>query len=369
MNPIDLNLTVGQIVVENPALASVFERHGIDYCDHGRTPLIRACSEHSLDPQRLIAELEETETPRQHAGEIAWAAGGVGELADHIVATHHRYLKEELPRLAYLVKRVEAAHGDRHPELRELHATFESFRSEMESHMVKEEAILFRLFKRLENAEERPSVHYGVVNRITRMECEHTNHAQLLARMRALTSDYSLPGDGCNTYRIMLHRLERLEVAIHEQMQRENSILFVRALALNKTLAEAESGVSETARLRQRPAERFSAPEHQIDLCAVADELRQEIHPAISGRRQETLFKRGSVTVTLFVFDRGGRLDEHVAPSGSVSIHVLSGSLNVETATQTHALLSGTMLLLAPGVRHSLYAVQATQMLLTVSLE
>ena len=39
------------------------------------------------------------------------------ELVDHLEWTHHRYLHDELPRLAALAEKVAAAHGGRHPEL------------------------------------------------------------------------------------------------------------------------------------------------------------------------------------------------------------------------------------------------------------
>ena len=38
-------------------------------------------------------------------------------LVDHIEATHHRYLWDELPRVTALVDKIVAVHGARHPEL------------------------------------------------------------------------------------------------------------------------------------------------------------------------------------------------------------------------------------------------------------
>ena len=47
-----------------------------------------------------------------------------GKLADHIVETHHAFLRDELPRLFDLMEKVAAAHGAGHPELTKLGNTY-----------------------------------------------------------------------------------------------------------------------------------------------------------------------------------------------------------------------------------------------------
>ena len=167
---------VGSIVVERLGRASVFERLGIDYCCHGATPLEKACAERSLDVDHVLAEIAESDQRgvNEDVDRVDYSAMPAGDLADQIVATHHVYLRRELPRLSELIDKVVAAHSSNHPELVEVRQTFAVLRQELEMHLMKEERVLFPLVKQLEAALEPFSIHCGTVeNPIRVMEHEH----------------------------------------------------------------------------------------------------------------------------------------------------------------------------------------------------
>ena len=50
-----------------------------------------------------------------------------------------------------------------------------------------------------------------------------------------------------------------------------------------------------------------------------------------------------------------------------MTILALSGLLEVSTASQVHRLPEGSLLVLEPGVRHDVFAPEASEMLLTVT--
>ena len=52
------DVSVGQLVVQRPSRARVFERLGIDYCCGGKLPLQQACRERNLDYTAVLEELE-----------------------------------------------------------------------------------------------------------------------------------------------------------------------------------------------------------------------------------------------------------------------------------------------------------------------
>src|SRR5579862_7720702 len=105
--------TVGEIAAENPASVRVLERYGIDYCCAGKLPFAEACRSRGLDAGVLSAELEQA-ARGPHPDLRDWNSAGLGELIDHIISTHHLYLKSELPRLAAMLEKVQAAHGAAH---------------------------------------------------------------------------------------------------------------------------------------------------------------------------------------------------------------------------------------------------------------
>ena len=124
---------------------------------------------------------------------------------------------------------------------------------------------------------------------------------------------------------------------------------------------------SEPDRMRTPPRERFTGDTKPFDLQRIFQQLADEPHGSVDGHRQITLFKRGTSTVIAFLFEADGYLPQHSA-DGVATIHVLEGRLEIETPEERHALEDGGLLVLRPGVLHSVEALKPSKMLLTVHL-
>jgi regulator of cell morphogenesis and NO signaling len=229
--------TIGEIAAENPAVTRVFEKYGIDYCCGGKMPLAEACQARGIRVADLEAELVQA-TAAKAPGAQDWQSAELSALIDHIISTHHVYLKSELPRLQFLMDKVLAAHGMNHGDsLAPLSRTFAALRAELEAHLMKEEMVLFPIIRGLELAKQQgrhaPAAHCGSVNNPIRvMEHEHDSAGRALEAMRQATGNYTLPADVCNTYRALFHALGELEADLHQHIHLENNILFPRAAAL-----------------------------------------------------------------------------------------------------------------------------------------
>jgi quercetin dioxygenase-like cupin family protein len=119
-------------------------------------------------------------------------------------------------------------------------------------------------------------------------------------------------------------------------------------------------------RSREHPETRFAPLQHVFDLRSVVRELAET--PARRGHRQKALYRHGRLTVALFTFEQGASLADHVA-DGVVSISVLDGQVRVQSGGEEHVLDAGGLLILAPGVRHDVFAIEQSTMLLQVYLE
>jgi regulator of cell morphogenesis and NO signaling len=216
--------TVGSIVTERPGAARVLERLGIDYCCGGKKPLSEACAAKGLDVDNVLRQIDE-ERSRAGPPERDWSRGSMTELVDHIEATHHASMKRELPRLGQIVRKVASVHGGRHVELREVASIFQEFALEMESHMMKEEQVLFPAIRRMETGGPAMSLDAPIAS----MMHEHDHAGRALETMRALTNNYVPPPEACNTYRVMLGSLAEMETDLHLHVHKENNILFPRA--------------------------------------------------------------------------------------------------------------------------------------------
>jgi regulator of cell morphogenesis and NO signaling len=236
MRTIDPTETLGALVTARPELAPRLDRLGLDYCCGGGRTLAEACAERGLDP----AEVLETLAAEPAGPPAGWAELGPAELVDHLEAVHHTYLREALPRLATLVAKVAEVHGERHPELVEVRATFEELRADLEPHLLKEERVLFPQIRALDAAGDgpAPAVPCGSLRApITVMLAEHDRAGELLGRLRERTGGFAVPADGCASYRALYTGLAELEADTHLHVHKENNVLFPAVLELETRAA------------------------------------------------------------------------------------------------------------------------------------
>lgn len=236
--PIDPSSTLGELVTEHPGLARHLERQGLDYCCGGHRSLAEACAASGLDLAAVVDEL----TGLDGGEPEPWADLGPAELVDHIEATHHRYLHDELPRLTALADKVAGVHGGRHPEVVEVAATYAELRAELEPHLLKEERILFPMVRQLVAAQRSdgpaPAFHCGSLrNPISVMLVEHEHAGALLEHLRDLTDDHSPPADACASYQALYQGLAELEADTHRHVHKESNVLFPAVVALEEAVS------------------------------------------------------------------------------------------------------------------------------------
>lgn len=229
MKKIDVNKTVGELVKESPARGKVFEKYYIDYCCGGKLPLREVCETKQLDIDRLIAELTSV---AERPSEKALTDLSLKELVEDIINTHHQYLREELPRIDELLKKVINRHGEKHPELEAIGKVFYEICHEIAPHLEKEEQVLFPMILRIDNHTEGNG--FSVSAPISCMEAEHQHLGDYLKKMRELTSDFTPPSMACNSFRVLYSRLDELEKDIHVHIHKENNLLFPKAISAEK---------------------------------------------------------------------------------------------------------------------------------------
>jgi regulator of cell morphogenesis and NO signaling len=230
--------TVREVVLELPQAARVFEKLKIDYCCGGDTPLGEACATAGVEVANLERMLEEVgQAEVQGNGSLDFRKATLSELVGHILDKHHVYTREEMARLEPLIDKVIGAHGGNHPELLGLGGLFQQLCADLKPHMFKEEQILFPYIVEMERAsfQNRPApfAPFGTVNNpIRMMMMEHETVGDLLRELRALSSNYTVPPDGCISYQTLYQALEAFEQDLHQHIHLENNILFPRAIEL-----------------------------------------------------------------------------------------------------------------------------------------
>jgi len=232
--------TVRELAVEMPNAARIFERLGIDYCCGGSVPFHEACEKAGLDPEEVLASVRQA--PADSARAQDWTKAPLAALARHIVEKHHSFTRSELARLETLFGKVCAAHGDRHPELARMRTVFQALSAELQSHMMKEENILFPYLAAMEQATLAglpcPRPMFGTVqNPVRMMTLEHDSAGDALRELRLASGNYAVPADGCTSYSELYRSLPGFEADLHTHIHLENNILFPRALAMEAAAA------------------------------------------------------------------------------------------------------------------------------------
>ena len=217
---ISTELSLAELVVEEPSRSRVFERFGLDYCCGGGHTLEEACRKQGVPKDDVVAALQVA----RPSSEGDWASASVDELVDHIVDVHHARLREDLPRLSQLLANTARAHGGQDARLVEVSEIFETLRAELESHMVTEEEEAFPAF--------RAAARGSSFVLVDALEHDHAEVGRLLGRLSGLTNGYDQGGAFCGTHRAALDGLRELTLDLHQHVHEENNILFPQVRAL-----------------------------------------------------------------------------------------------------------------------------------------
>ena len=231
------NWEVGQIVATDYATARVFAGYGIDFCCHGEVALEKACEQAGVSVAEVLKALDALEPNKEVAG--GFAAWPLDLLIDYVLKIHHRYIRRQGPVTLALLEKVEAVHGEAHPELHELHVLFVESLQELEMHLQKEETVLFPYLLELFDASEQgryiEQMHCGTVaNPIRVMRMEHEGEGNRYHRIAELTNGFTAPADGCNSYRLLMQELEDFVRHLYEHIHLENNLIFPMAVELEE---------------------------------------------------------------------------------------------------------------------------------------
>jgi regulator of cell morphogenesis and NO signaling len=244
-------------VLQQGALAHVFERQGIDYCCNGAVTLEEACVRKDIDIDELLFEIESTEAARPYSF-LHVNQWGLEFLIEYIVENHHRYCKATIPVISTQLTNLIATESDKYPFMKPVAMLFERTARELEQHLRKEEMILFPYIKTLASAAElgrrRPIMPFLTLDGpLKRMEQEHLESTQAFAKIRALLSDYTVPQGASEAYRAAVRGMQAFIYDAHQHVHLENNLLFPRARDLERAFEANDEALKRMSDYQSRP--------------------------------------------------------------------------------------------------------------------
>lgn len=234
--------TVASFVTENYKTADIFKKYHIDFCCGGGVSLNNICETKQLDLNKIVNELENIMKIDQ-VDTVDYDSWELDKLANHILDKHHTYIREASPTLNPYLLKLRKVHGENHPELIKIQELFFKLSSDLDNHLLKEENILFpyilKLYKASLEKDSNKGEFFGTIkNPITCMKSEHDTAGDEIKEIRFLTNNYTVPADGCNTYRVAFKKLEEFEADLFTHIHLENNILFPKAIELESKLTK-----------------------------------------------------------------------------------------------------------------------------------
>lgn len=207
--------TVAEIASTLPGAAEIFRRLGISFCCGAKASLSEAANQAGLPLADLTASLQ---------GLIDAAAQDApqetGALIDHILTRYHDTHRTELEWLIPLARKVEMVHGDHEDAPLGLAEALIALAEDLDSHMVKEERVLFPMMKNGGNP--------MIAHPIAVMRQEHDDTAALLRRIEHVSHGLTLPEGACGSWTALYTGVAKLTGDVVRHMHLENDILFPR---------------------------------------------------------------------------------------------------------------------------------------------
>lgn len=207
--------SLGAIATAIPGATAVLRRHKLDFCCGGDIPLAEAAARRGLDAGAIATELAALAPAPEEA-----LPEDTDALIDLIETRYHAGHRREVPELVRLARRVEAVHAERPDCPAGLADLLARMAAELESHMQKEEQVLFPLMRR--------GGHPMIGQPIAMMRHEHDDHGEHLRALEAMTDDFTPPADACRTWRALYAGLDHLAGELMRHIHIENSVLFPR---------------------------------------------------------------------------------------------------------------------------------------------
>ncbi len=217
------NRKLSALVKEYP-FATIFlnEKH-IDYCCGGDHMLYESIAEAGYARETFLYELaaflKDAKNKYKASIDPSLYAMSVGELIDHIEATHHLTERTLIADVDEKLNTILRAHYKNHKEeLLKVHSLFSDLRKELLEHFAEEEEEVFPLLRERATPES--------ILMVESLEDDHEAAGNLIKSLQEVTGSFTPPHDGCPTYVATYALMKTLVEDIFLHIFKENSILF-----------------------------------------------------------------------------------------------------------------------------------------------
>lgn len=230
------------IVKQYYQTAEIFREYHIEYCCGARWPLKTVCEMNGIDFNALETDLLKSVQETRIPGSLPFSDWKLDFLTSYIINIHHQYLRQSLPIISERLNKFVEEHARKFAWLPQLQYHFNEFKSSIMPHLLHEEEIIFPYIRQIARAFESKESYAGLLVRTLRKPVEELMHheqellAGMLKQLRELTNNYTPPPNGCTSHYLVFCLLNELDDNLMQHFYLENSILFPKAIQMEKEL-------------------------------------------------------------------------------------------------------------------------------------
>lgn len=234
-----LEMTTGQIVVQDYRTSSIFDNYNIDYYNMGDEKLADACQKRRIKQEDIIKELETLRTI-SNSNDEDYNSWSLEALIEEIELKQRRFIVDRTVEIKNHLNNINRIRGRYDSEITDILNIMNHFTGEMSVHLMKERLLLFPYVKKLSEAKKMrskigPLDYFTFDFAVTVMKNEHKNEVNYIKQIAELTNNF-MPPDREEGYRIAFMLFKSLKKELNRIIHLENNILFPKAIGLEKEL-------------------------------------------------------------------------------------------------------------------------------------
>ena len=230
------NHKISELVRDNHRYASVLYYLGIHFFDYSRETLAQVCKDRGLDVQTVIKSLESVNQREAQKGGLSLRSLPVDVVVEYLKHSHHIFIKDRLRFISELIQHLPADSAI----VNDLKFIFPLFVEDFIIHVYEEEDTLFKYVHTLHQFAQGDLTNPGVLHHhmqqfsLQEFVLDHEIHDDEMAGIRQITRNYERTDDMPLLLHTVYAELEAFERELIAHAGIENSILFPKALHLEK---------------------------------------------------------------------------------------------------------------------------------------
>lgn len=150
-----------------------------------------------------------------------WQTAPLSATVEHVLQRYHQTHREQLATILPLAEKVSRVHQDTFNQAVLPH--LQHIQADLESHMMKEERVLFPLIQQ--------GMGRNASMPVRMMMLEHEDHDAAIEQLLLLTDQLHVPEHACGSWQRLYAALAEFVQDLRDHIALENDILFPRALS------------------------------------------------------------------------------------------------------------------------------------------